>query len=111
MKKQPDENFVEITERVKRLWFVDHKVHDVKRVEENSDNFDKYDPDGMSLISKNGVRYKAFKTFKEAKLHLLYMQVDRAKAIWHRYATKLMQLNAEMTKMKEDISKLEGIDE
>lgn len=111
MKKQPDENFVEITDRVKRLWFVDHKAREVKRVEEHSGDLEKYDPNGMAVISKTGVRFKAFKTFKEAKLNLMYRDLDRAKDIWQRYADKLLKLNEEMSKMKDDIEKLEGIDE
>jgi len=114
MKKDPDDTqefdeLIDVTDKVKRLWYVDSKTHEIKKVEQYEGVLDKYDPSSFMVIDTLGNKIGLYRTFKLASIASLNLRLESKKEKWNSYSKKLISLNSEITDILDEIDKLNGI--
>jgi hypothetical protein len=111
MKEQPEEDYDVISDRVRRMWYIDEKALDVKKLLEHPDDreFVSFDSNTYEAIDTKKYRLQLYPRFRDAAIALLEFKLKTKIDRFHEISKELMSINEETTELKNQINKLKNI--
>jgi hypothetical protein len=100
----------ELTEKILKYWYVDKKTRTVKHINEYVGKLIGYDLNKSVVLTDTNKPIRFYTCHHDAAIALLRHELQAKKEEWEEHVNASLDLNAQISKIKDDLDLLEDVD-